>query len=577
MYHRSFPLGFRMISRLLAALGLVGGWLFSLSPPSPVFAATYVVDTTLDSAAASYQACTGASDDCSLRGAILKANLNPGPDTIQIGIGNFLLDLGLLVIESSLTITGAGVGATVLNAQELSQVFFISGDNSPTVTISDLTIRNGRGFESQSGGGVRVQDGAHVTILRCEITNNGSLAPGGGLANGGTLIVIESTVRNNQVPYHGIYDTGGTQHSGGGIANFEGATLRVIRSTILDNSATRGGGIRNFGGHIEVINSTITGNYAYARGGGIMNFGTAWITYSTITDNETDGFFEHAEVYSGGGGIYNDPGTDPDPAPVDTARVSIANSIVAENRDNQSTSSISHAPDCFSVEPSSFTSFRGNVIGIVRGNCNLADTIFGTDASFDQTGTFNFPLNPWLLPHGFNGGPTRTHAIHPVSPALDRGDGITSATFFDCPATDQRGVARPQGEDCDAGAYEIVQYLVPLGLDLVQTPHPPEVPRVLVAVPGGPDFDPYRELDLFSLHFGQTGQENSLLLVPGSRTPACISTDVNADGFADLVCKFSFPETGFVCGLNRAALRGAFLGGGRMVSASGEMEVGPCR
>jgi hypothetical protein len=172
---------------------------------------------------------------------------------------------------------------------------------------------------------------------------------------------------------------------------------------------------------------------------------------------------------------------------------------------------------------------------------------------------------------------TLNHEIRQVSPALDRGDGVTSADFFDCPDTDQRGIARPQGEECDAGSYEIEQYFVPLGLDLVLTPLPPERERVLVAVPGGPDFDPIRELDPFTLRFGATGQEDSIVFVLGSHLPACTALDSNGDGFDDLVCKFSMVETGFVCGLNQAILRATFREGGRILTATGEIEVGPCR
>jgi hypothetical protein len=569
--------GRRITGRLLTIFGLVAVSLAGISPATPALAATYDVDTAIDSAAAGYQACTAAANDCSLRGAIMKANDNAGHDTINVSLGTFLLDLGPLEIDSSLSLIGAGAGGTIIDGQDESRVIIVYGGNDPTVSIVDLTVRNGRGLESQEGGGVRVNSGAYVTIIRSIITDNGSLAPGGGLANGGTLVLIETSVHDNHVPYHLIYDTGGVQHSGGGITNFADATLRIIRSSITDNSATRGGGIRNLGGHIEVINSTVSGNYAYSRGGGIMNFGTAWITFSTITDNETDGFFEHADVYSGGGGIYNDPGSDPDPAPVDTARVSIANSIVAENRDNQLTSNDTHSPDCFSIEPSSFTSFRGNVIGIVRGSCNLADTIFGTDASFDQIGFFNFPLDPWLQPLAYNGASTLNHEIQQVSPALDRGDGVTSADFFDCPDTDQRGVPRPQGEECDAGSYEIEQYLVPLGLDYVLTPLPPERERVLVAVPGSPDFDPIQELDLFTIRFGATGQEDSLLLVADSSQPACTSQDANMDGFGDLVCKYSMQDTGFECGPNEAILRASFRRGCQLLTATGNIEIGPCR
>ena len=47
-----------------------------------------------------------------------------------------------------------------------------------------------------------------------------------------------------------------------------------------------------------------------------------------------------------------------------------------------------------------------------------------------------------------NGGPTQTHALLSGSPAID------AANSAFCPTTDQRGVARPQGTQCDIGAYE---------------------------------------------------------------------------------------------------------------------------
>ena len=47
-----------------------------------------------------------------------------------------------------------------------------------------------------------------------------------------------------------------------------------------------------------------------------------------------------------------------------------------------------------------------------------------------------------------NGGETDTEALLPCSPASDTG------MAEGCPATDQRGVARPVGAGCDIGAYE---------------------------------------------------------------------------------------------------------------------------
>jgi hypothetical protein len=47
-----------------------------------------------------------------------------------------------------------------------------------------------------------------------------------------------------------------------------------------------------------------------------------------------------------------------------------------------------------------------------------------------------------------NGGPTLTYALSFASPAINAGANVN------CPAADQRGVARPQAFICDIGAYE---------------------------------------------------------------------------------------------------------------------------
>ena len=56
--------------------------------------------------------------------------------------------------------------------------------------------------------------------------------------------------------------------------------------------------------------------------------------------------------------------------------------------------------------------------------------------------------NPLLAALASNGGPTETLALSPGSSAIDAGDA-------GCPATDQRGVTRPQGAACDIGAFEL--------------------------------------------------------------------------------------------------------------------------
>jgi CSLREA domain-containing protein len=437
--------------------------LIILAVPHFASSATFTVNSTADANDVSPGdgVCETApgNDVCTLRAAIQESNAVPGFPPAQINVlsGTYVLMGGQLEIRSGLFLKGADQKTTFIDGSLTSRVLRVFGDDGPTVNISDVTIQNGRGGPGLPGGGLRVDQGAFVNLARSTVQNNRTSAPGGG-ANLGFLQLVETTVRDNHVPTFGMPDTGGVQHSDGGIANSGAATLKIIDSAIVDNSAARGGGIRNLGGHMEISNSTISGNSALARGGGIMNFGTAWIAFSTITNNETDGVSEHPDVPSGGGGIYNDPGDGSDGLTV--ARVDIGNSIVAGNRDNRSSFSNNYSPDCFSVSPSTFTSFRGNLVGIVNTNCNLSDTIFGAPPPFDMVGTPASPLNPRLAVLSDNGGPTQTHALLSNSPAIDQGTGVTSATFFDCSETDQRGLTRPvdgnsDGKaDCDIGAFE---------------------------------------------------------------------------------------------------------------------------
>ncbi|MDH5511458.1 MAG: hypothetical protein OEZ32_14050, partial [Nitrospinota bacterium] len=64
--------------------------LFFLVFMSPgAWAATYVVDTTVDNGALS--ACTAAAGDCSLRGAVNAVNAGAGGDIISLQTGTYTL------------------------------------------------------------------------------------------------------------------------------------------------------------------------------------------------------------------------------------------------------------------------------------------------------------------------------------------------------------------------------------------------------------------------------------------------------------------------------------------------------
>ena len=360
----------------------------------------------------------------------------------------------------------------------------------PTVNISGVTIRNGRGGSFVQGGGVSISQGSTLTLARSVVENNDSNEFGGGISNGGTLNVRRSTIRGNTLPLGGC---GGQTSSGGGILNFGGAVADIDKSTISGNSACRGGAIRNAGGDLRINNSTLSGNRADARGGALMNFGDAAIAFSTITDNQANvGGGDNGLTF--GGGIYN------------AGNLNMGNSILAGNTDNRSRFQPGYSPDCWSKvtaatpDAAALTSFRGNVVGISNTNCNIADTITG-DTAFDQIGivndSVNMPLDPQLSALASNGGPTRTHALQSDSPAIDKGTGSSSGTgnsFFNCSNRDQRDFVRPVngdgvgGAQCDAGAFEFgaIPGLVisDIVLQLLQTLRPFLPPRLLDALIG---------------------------------------------------------------------------------------------
>ena len=90
----------------------------------------------------------------------------------------------------------------------------------------------------------------------------------------------------------------------------------------------------------------------------------------------------------------------------------------------------------------------------VEGGANavltsLGNNVFGDDSCGAAAGDQTF-TDPVLGPLADNGGPTLTHALLAGSPAIDAADAAS------CSATDQRGVARPQGAGCDVGAFELV-------------------------------------------------------------------------------------------------------------------------
>ena len=82
--------------------------------------------------------------------------------------------------------------------------------------------------------------------------------------------------------------------------------------------------------------------------------------------------------------------------------------------------------------------------------------------------------------------------------------------------------------------------------------------KIPVAILSEPGFDASSQIDIFSLTFGESGDEQSLVFC--NPTP----TDVNGDGLPDLICQFDSQRAGFHAGDTLGILRG-HLRDGRLI------------
>jgi hypothetical protein len=163
----------------------------------------------------------GDSGDGSLRQAIALSDSTPGSNEIDFvpGLsGTITLTSGQLTIANNdVTIVGPGSGVLSISGNNASRVFGVNG--AITVAISGLTIANGLELGGGAGGGI--SNGGTLTVTNSTLSGNGGSA-GGGISNGGTLTITNSTFSGNTVSV-----------KGGGISN--SGTLTVTNSTLSGN------------------------------------------------------------------------------------------------------------------------------------------------------------------------------------------------------------------------------------------------------------------------------------------------------------------------------------------------------
>jgi hypothetical protein len=319
---------------------------------------------------------------------------------------------------------------------------FFAGGLIDTV-VSNCTFVGNRG----SNGGAIDVNGSNMTIVDSTFIGNEAFGHGGSAEQGGLgggvyidgmnrelevrpFVMCNTVFENNRATVHGsaIF-----RHSyPGGSSTISSCTFSENR---LEGDGTGTGTLYHGEAPLQLLSSTFSHNTTDHHAGAIFisaDYPIA-ITNCTFVGNETPG---------NGGALF-----------VGVAHVDVTNSTFADHYAD-------YGPAIFCGESCTMT-IRNSIFAYNEANdtydgmaCHKTmdggDNIQwpatrlsgGDDTPCTPGTTFADPLLGDLAD---NGGPTRTMALDPSSPALGAG--------HDCPGTDQRGEAR--SEPCDLGAFEL--------------------------------------------------------------------------------------------------------------------------
>ncbi|MEM7802490.1 MAG: choice-of-anchor Q domain-containing protein [Chloroflexota bacterium] len=399
-----------IISSILPILLVLSGIYFLTAAP-PVSAQSCVVSSTADVGGNSLRGliAVGLAGGCTDNTITFDPNMANETITVASPLAIEVPGQGTLNIISDVPVIVSGGNAT--------QVFTIGFDE--TVSMAGFTIANGSFdgvftrdssdilLQTYRGGGIEMQDSVDLTLTNMVLDNNEAFV-GGAIFNRGTsvLTITDTTFSSNR-----------SRSNGGAISSNLGS-INIDNSTFVGNDSNASGGaiqhFSNTGQNLNIRNSTFTEN-AGKQGVIFVDESTANISHITMVANQV----RVGALYADFNGTIN-----------------VQNSIIYD----------------ISLDPDSGNLATGGacVASDVNGGFFVAtNNIVPNDNTLCQS-TAASTADPQVGTLGNNGGPTLTMALLEGSSAID------SANVAFCPATDQRGVSRPQPEGgaCDIGAFE---------------------------------------------------------------------------------------------------------------------------
>ena len=317
------------------------------------------------------------------------------------------------------------VGVATDNTRTIVKMNSAAGNTITASTVLDGFTISGA-YQGGNGGGMYcggsgAGNECSPTLANLQFINNYAVY-GGGLYNDGhnggksSPHLTNVTFRNNVV----VNEGGAMYNDGSG-----GESSPVLNGVTFSGNTTDndiGGAMSEYGNCNPVLtNVTFNGNGSNLAPNGLATWNTAYggaiaigLGGSPVLNNVT---FSGNSASAVGGAIYNTGGA-----------VLMSNTILWGD------STAGMGPEIY--QGSGTTTIASSV---VQGGCPIGITCLGV-----------ITTDPLLGALQDNGGPTQTMTLMAGSSAIDGGYNPT------CAAQDQRGVPRPQGTNCDAGALEVV-------------------------------------------------------------------------------------------------------------------------
>ncbi len=420
-------------------------------------------------------------------------------------------------------------------------------NTSSSPILTNLTFTGN--WATNSGGGMR-NDSGNPTLTKVTFNGNSAGSAGGLYNSFSTATLTDVIFIGNTTPADG---------SGGGLYNYSSSPT-LTRVSFYNNSADYAGGMYNrLNSNPTLTDVIFGGNTAVLQGGGMENVNTSSPTLTNVTfhNNSTTG------TYGSGGGMRNFSGSSPVLTNVTFSNNSATYGGAIENNSNSS-------PTLTNVTFSSNSaSLQGGGLYNYSSTPQIRNTIFWNNSAtgagaqiYENSSASNvsdsvvqgglaggvniLTTDPVLGPLGDYGGFTQTSPLLPGSSAIDSGNDSV------CPATDQRGVLRPQGAYCDIGAYE---YVFPKGVVVNTNDSGPGSLRQTIADAASGDiitFDPSLAGQTIRLSSTLNLNQNLTIDGKGLSPHIVISGDTDGDGTGDVMV-MQIP-TGVIAGLRELDL-----------------------